>query len=98
MNKQGKVAIIGYGYLGSSQCFRAIATVCPYKRIISGGGPSSVEIPEFNWINSALGNIKNALHGTYHAVGSRHLGRYLGAFVRCFNRRFQLDRLVNRLP
>lgn len=79
------------------QCFRAIATVCPHQRIITGGGPTSVEIPEFNWVNTALGNVKNALHGTYHALGTRHLGRYLGAFAWRFNRRFQLDRLVHRL-
>jgi transposase-like protein len=78
-------------------CFRAIVAVCPHDRMVTGGGPASVDVPEFNWVNTALGNVKNALHGTYHAVRSRHLGRYLGAFAWRFNRRFQLDRLVHRL-
>jgi transposase-like protein len=79
------------------QCFRAIATVCPHAYKITGSGPASVACPEFTWVNTALGNVKSALHGTYHAVRSRHLGRYLGAFAWRFNRRFQLERLVHRL-
>jgi len=78
-------------------CFRAIAAVCPHQALVTGGGPASVEIPEFNWVNTTLGNVKNALHGTYHAVRSRHLGRYLGAFAWRFNRRFNLERMVHRL-
>lgn len=79
------------------RCFRAIAAVCPHQALVTGGGPTCVEIAEFNWVNTALGNVKTALQGTYHAVRSRHLGRYLGAFAWRFNRRFQLERLVHRL-
>jgi hypothetical protein len=75
-------------------CFRAIAAVCPHYSITTGGGPASVEMPEFNRVNTMLGNVKNALRGIYHAVHSRHLGRYLGAFSWRFNRRFELDRMV----
>jgi len=78
-------------------CFRAIGAVCPHQALVTGGGPASVEVPEFNWVNTTLGNVKNAMQGTYHAVRSRHLGRYLGAFAWRFNRRYQLDRLVHRL-
>lgn len=78
-------------------CFRAISAVCPHQALVTGGGPSSVEMPEFNWVNTTLGNVKTALQGTYHAVRSKHLGRYLGAFAWRFNRRFQLERLVHRL-
>ncbi len=78
-------------------CFRAIAAVCPHYSITTGGGPASVEVPQFNWVNTMLGNVKNSLRGTYHAVHSRHLGRYLGAFSWRFNRRFELDRMVQRL-
>ncbi|MBU0909053.1 MAG: transposase, partial [Proteobacteria bacterium] len=27
-----------------------------------------------------IGNVKNALHGTYHHVSTRHLPRYLAEF------------------
>jgi hypothetical protein len=77
--------------------FHAIAAVCPHYRLVTGGGPASVAIPEFNWVNTTLGNVKNALLGTCHAVRPQHLGRYLGAFAWRFNRRFQLDRLIHRL-
>jgi hypothetical protein len=79
------------------QCFRAIAAVCPHRSITTGGGPASVEKPEFAWINTMLGNVKNAIHGTYHSLHGKHLGRYLGAFAYRFNRRFALDRMVERL-
>ena len=78
-------------------CFRAIAAVCPHYSMTTGGGPASVEVPQFNWVNTMLGNVKNSLRGTYHAVRSRHLGRYLGAFSWRFNRRFELERMVQRL-
>lgn len=78
-------------------CFRAIVDTCRHCSIATGGGPSSVEKPEFTWVNTMLGNVKNALHGTYHAVRGIHLGRYLGAFAYRFNRRFQLETMIERL-
>jgi hypothetical protein len=44
-----------------------------------------------------IGNVKNALHGTRHAVSGRHLPRYLAEFCYRFNRRFQLHTMVDRL-
>ena len=41
--------------------------------------------------------VWNALHGTYHALSSRHLPRYLAEFCYRFNHRFQLDKMVDRL-
>ncbi len=78
-------------------CFRAIVEICPHWSIKTGGGPSSVETPEFPWANTMLGNIKKALHGTCHAAREKHLGRYLGAFAYRFNRRFELGRMIGRL-
>ncbi len=46
-------------------CFRAIVETCPHWSINTGGGPNSVEMPEFTWVNTMLGNVKKALHGTY---------------------------------
>jgi transposase-like protein len=79
------------------QCFRAIVDTCPHWSIATGGGPSSMDRPEFTWVNTMLGNVKNALHGTYHAVRKKHLGRYLGAFSYRFNRRFELGGMIERL-
>jgi len=78
-------------------CFSAIVNTCPHWSLATGGGPASVEEPTFAWVNTMLGNVKNALHGTYHAVRGKHLGRYLGAFSYRFNRRFALDQMVDRL-
>ena len=62
----------------------------------TGGGPDSVRNPAFLWVNTLLGNVKNALHGTYHAVREKHLPRYLAEFSYQFNRRFQLEDLLPR--
>lgn len=62
-------------------CFRAIVETCPHWSVATGGVPASVEEPEFTWVNTMLGNVKNTLHGTYHAVRRKHLGRYLGTFA-----------------
>ncbi|MFU8833088.1 MAG: IS1595 family transposase [Wenzhouxiangella sp.] len=77
-------------------CFRAIVETCPHWSIVTGGGPASVEREEFTWVNTMLGNVKNAIHGTYHAIAGKHLGRYLGAFAYRFNRRFELARMIER--
>ena len=46
------------------------------------------------WVNTALGNIKTALAGTYHHISAKHAQRYLSSFAWRFNRRFQLDTLT----
>jgi hypothetical protein len=78
-------------------CFRAIVETCPHWSIKTGGGPSSVETPDFAWVNMMLGNVKKALHCIYHAVRGQHLGRYLGAFAYRFNRRFEPGSMIERL-
>ena len=55
------------------------------------------EFGVFKWVNVMIGNIKNALHGTYHHVSPRHLPRYLAEFCYRFNQRFDLHTMVNRL-
>ena len=68
-----------------------------HEKIVTGGGAASVKILALQWINTILGNIKNSLHGTYHAFRGKHLPRYLAEFNYRFNRRFELNRLVDRL-
>ncbi len=42
------------------------------------------------------GNVKNVLHGTYHAVREKHFPRDLAKFRYRFNRQFQLQDLLPR--
>ncbi len=63
----------------------------------TGSGPAAAAHPNFIWVNTVLGNVKNALHGTCHAFNAKHLPRYLAEFSYRFNRRFDLKELVPRL-
>ncbi|MDN5849406.1 MAG: IS1595 family transposase [Nitrococcus sp.] len=67
-----------------------------HERIISGGGRASVENPTFNWVNTMLGNVKNAIVGNLHAVRSKHVPRYLAEYEYRFNRRFNLPAMIER--
>jgi len=51
----------------------------------------------FLWTNTMIGNVKKSLHGTYHAVSQKHLPRYLAEFSYRFNRRFNLEKMVDNL-
>ena len=42
-------------------------------------------------------NVKNSMHGTYHAINKKHLPRYLGEFYFKFNRRFNLKKMLELL-
>jgi hypothetical protein len=48
-------------------------------------------------VNTTLGNIKTAIAGTYHHISAKHAQTYLTSFAYRFNRRFQLDSIVERL-
>ncbi len=68
-------------------CFRAFdIPTYVHERHITGGGRASVENPAFNWVNTLLGNVKNAITGTYHAIRGQHAPRYLAEFEYRFNR------------
>ena len=71
--------------------------VCQHYPIIVGGRKPK-DLPEFNWINTVLGNLKTSLSGAYHAFDfSKYGTRYLAAFAYRFNRRFNLATLPTRL-
>jgi transposase-like protein len=79
------------------RCFTAIRDAgIKHSAIITGGGPKSVDIPEFKWVNTIIGNVKNALHGTFHAISKRHFPLYLAEFCYRFNRRYDLKQLIPR--
>jgi transposase-like protein len=80
------------------QCFTGVANAgCTHKVIVTGGGPDSVDIPEFRWLNTIIGNVKNSIRGTYHAISKKHMPRYLAEFCYRFNRRFDLGAMIERL-
>jgi transposase-like protein len=78
-------------------CFSAVKEAgCHHISIVTGGGPQSVTKEEFTWINTLIGNVKNAITGTYHAINPKHLPRYLAEFCYRHNRRFQLEDMLPR--
>ena len=79
-------------------CFPGVTQAqCGHEPIITYNGGKYNDRKVFQWLNTVLGNVKNALHGTYHSVSDKHLPRYLAEFCYRFNRRFQLHTMVNRL-
>jgi transposase-like protein len=51
----------------------------------------------FIWVNTMIGNVKNAFHGTYHSMSSKHLPRYLAELCFRFNGRFRMELMVPSL-
>jgi hypothetical protein len=79
-------------------CFSGIAAAgVEHQPVVTGGGAASVELEDFRWLNTILGNVKSALHGTYHKLSPQHLPRYLADFCYRFNRRFDLAAMLPRL-
>jgi hypothetical protein len=79
-------------------CWRAVtAAGCEHGAMVTGSGRQAARLAPFTWVNTALGNIKTALAGTYHHVSAKHAQRYLTSFAWRFNRRYQLDTLTERL-
>lgn len=79
-------------------CFAAVtAAGCAHTPIVTGSGPKAAKTPAFKWVNTALGNIKTALVGTYRSVQEKHVARYLAEFEYRFNRRYDLAGMIPRL-
>ena len=78
-------------------CFNAVTQAqCKHVSIVTGGGPSSVTKEQFIWVNTMIGNVKNAITGTYHSISAKHLPRYLAEYCYRFNRRFTLEAMLPR--
>ena len=79
-------------------CLSAVTDAgCAHRpTVVAGRKPK--DMPEFQWINTVLGNLKTSLAGSYHAFNFRkYAARYLAAFTYRFNRRFDLATLHKRL-
>lgn len=84
-------------YSDGLNCFPAVEEAgCEHVAFVTGGGPESVDKAEFVWVNTMIGNIKNSMRGSYHAIDPRHLPRYLAEFCYRFNRRFNLREMMPR--
>jgi hypothetical protein len=75
----------------------ASPTRCTHQVVKTGSGPKAARTPAFRWANTALGNIKAAITGTYRAINSKHVPRYLAEFEYRFNRRYDLVAMIPRL-
>lgn len=79
-------------------CWKAVARAgCAHFPMRTGSGKQAARWTPFKWVNTTLGNIKTALAGTYHHGSAKHAQRYLSSFAYRFNRRFDLDTIVQRL-
>jgi len=80
------------------KCFPAVREAgCTHTAIVTGSGPKAAKTPAFKWVNTALGNIKAALIGTYRAAREKHTQRYLAEFEYRFNRRYDPGAMIPRL-
>jgi transposase-like protein len=79
-------------------CFGAVADAgCSHHVVKTGSGSAAARTPTFRWVNTALGNIKAAIIGTYRAIEQKHVPRYLAEFEYRFNRRYDLAAMMPRL-
>jgi hypothetical protein len=79
------------------QCFAGVADAgCAHQVVKTGSGPKAARSPAFKWVNTALGNIKAAITGTYRAITRKHAPRYLAEFEYRFNRRYDLAAIIPR--
>src|SRR5271157_5621599 len=79
-------------------CFAAVTQAgCLHTSIKTRRGKQAARTPAVKWVNTALGNIKAALVGTYRAVREKHVPRYLAEFEYRFNRRYDLKTMIPRL-
>ena len=71
---------------------------CQQQRHVVGKGRKSTDMECFTWVNTILGNLKNAINGTYHAFDfQKYAHRYLAEYQYRFNRRFDLAGMLSRL-
>nr|MBP9655739.1 transposase [Rhodocyclaceae bacterium] len=79
-------------------CFAAVNQAgCTHRPTVMSGPGIGRRRLALTWVDTMLGNVKNAIHGTYHAIREKHLPRYLAEYSYRFNRRFDLASMLARL-
>src|SRR4051794_7159907 len=80
------------------RCWKAVTKAgCSHTAMVTGAGQQAARWTPFKWVDTCLGNIKTAIAGTNHHVSAKHAQSYLTSFAYRFNRRYQLDTIVERL-
>ena len=66
---------------------------------VTGGGNASIAaLDEFRCVKTLNGNVKNAMNGTYHAIGfAKYAYRYLAEVQLSFNRRYDMSGMLRQL-
>ncbi len=80
-------------------CFQSVTQAgCIQQREVVGKGRKSTDMECLSWVNTILGNLKNAINGTYHAFDfEKYAHRDLGEYQYRYNRRFDLAALLPRI-
>ena len=79
-------------------CFAGVADAgCAHQVVKTGSGAAAARAPTFRWADTALGNIKAAIVGTYRAIEQKHVPRCLAEFEYRFNRRYDLAAMMPQL-
>ena len=79
-------------------CWPAVERAgCAHSPMVTGVGKKAANWAPFRWANTTLGNIRAAIVGAYRHVSPKHAQAYLSGFAYRFNRRHQLDSIVERL-
>lgn len=95
---QARLAAGSHVYSDGLACFGAVKDAgCAHTPVRMSGPGVARRRPVLHWVDTLLGNVKNSIHGTYHAIRSKHLPRYLAEFAYRFNRRFDLAGMLARL-
>jgi hypothetical protein len=77
-------------------CFGTVTNAgCSHQIVKTGSGAAAPRTPTFRWVNTALGNIKAAIVGTYRAIHEKHVP--VAEFEYRFNRRYDLAAMMPRL-
>lgn len=85
------------------RCFMAVTQRgIRHERIVLrphvSGEAACAKLPQFRAVNTLLGNLKNAINGTYHAFDfAKYAHRYLAEFQYRFNRRFDMKSILQNL-
>ncbi len=79
--------------------FRPFSRICDvvdlHHSINTAGIYDEPDNKYFHWVNTMIGNVKRAIHGTYHSASPKHLPRYLAEFNFRFNNRFQMGSMID---
>ena len=79
-------------------CFAGVIDAgCAHSYIVVGSRKPR-ELPQFNWVNTVLDNLKTMINGAHKAFKFiKYASHYLGAFAYRFNTRFNLQALLRGL-